>query len=136
MTNGVQARAALRNSGAAIRGEAATPRLRAIPVTPAAAERSSGATIAIVYDWRVGTSIWLMLKRTRSTAAASGSVGMNVTSRSRTFDGKWLKTIVRINPNRRASGPVARADRPASRFEQSRPLVGIVHTAELPAHLE
>ena len=30
------------------RGDAATPRLRAMPVTPAAAARSSGATIAIV----------------------------------------------------------------------------------------
>ena len=37
----------------------AAPVVRATPVTPAAAERSSGSTTAMTYDWRVGTSIWL-----------------------------------------------------------------------------
>ena len=36
------------NRGAAKRGESAAPVVRAIPVTPAAAERSSGSTTAIV----------------------------------------------------------------------------------------
>ena len=35
----------------------AAPVVRAMPVTPAAAARSSGSTTEITYDWRVGTSI-------------------------------------------------------------------------------
>ena len=35
-------------------GEIAAPVVRATPVTPAAADRSSGSTTAITYDWRVG----------------------------------------------------------------------------------
>lgn len=35
---------------------------------PPAAERSSGATTMTTYDWRAGTSIWLMQKRATSTA--------------------------------------------------------------------
>ena len=49
----------------------AAPVVRAMPVTPAAAERSSGSTTAMTYDWRVGTSIWLRLKRSSRTATAS-----------------------------------------------------------------
>ena len=41
--------------------------VRATPVIPDAAERSSGATTAIMYDCLVGTSIWLMLNRTSSS---------------------------------------------------------------------
>ena len=48
MTNGSPGTADVTTSGAAISGEAATPRLRAMPVMPAAADRSSGSTIAIV----------------------------------------------------------------------------------------
>ena len=50
-----------------IDGEIAAPSVRAMPVTPAAAERSSGSTTAIMYDWRVGTSIWLSANRASST---------------------------------------------------------------------
>ncbi len=50
----------------------AAPVVRATPVTPAAAERSSGSTTAMTYDWRVGTSIWLRLnRRSRTTTASS-----------------------------------------------------------------
>ena len=59
----------------AIDGEIAAPTVRAIPVTPAAAERSSASTTAITYDWRVGTSIWLSENRSSKTATASGRVG-------------------------------------------------------------
>ena len=44
-------------------GAIEAPTVRATPVIPAAAERSSGRTTAIKYDCLVGTSIWLMLKR-------------------------------------------------------------------------
>ena len=73
-----------------------------MPVTPAAAERSSGSTTAMTYDWRVGTSIWLRLNRSSRTATASGSVGMSGTRISSTFDGRWVKTIVLMSPIRAA----------------------------------
>ncbi len=116
MRNGRLASDAVANSGPAISGAAATPRLRAIPVTPAAADRSSGATIAIVYDCRVGTSIWLIAKRARSAVTASGRVGISGTSISSTFDGRCVNTIVRTSPKRAASRPAASAEKPASRF--------------------
>src|SRR5665648_1303929 len=61
-------------------GEMAAPTERAIPVTPEAADLSSGATTAMVYDWRVGTSICEILKRASRTAMASGRVGISGTS--------------------------------------------------------
>jgi hypothetical protein len=59
----------------------------ATPVTPPAAARSPGVTTAITYDCRAGTSIWLMLKRTRSTATADHNDGISGTRIRRTFDG-------------------------------------------------
>jgi hypothetical protein len=49
----------------------AAPVVRATPVIPAAADRFAGLTTAIVYDCRVGTSIWLMLNRARRTNTAN-----------------------------------------------------------------
>ena len=89
-------------------------------MTPAAADRSSGSTTAIVYDCRVGTSIWLMLNRISSTATASSSVGMNGTRISSTFDGRCVNTIVRISPNRAASGPAASAETAARMLAANR----------------
>src|SRR6478609_4788461 len=83
-------------------GEIAAPVVRAIPVTPAAADRSSGSTTAMTYDWRVGTSIWLRLNRSSRTAIASGSVGISGTRINRMFEGRWVKTIVLMRPNRAA----------------------------------
>src|SRR5512143_3692522 len=81
-------------SAPVIEGEMAAPVVRATPVTPAAAERSSGSTTAIVYDWRVGTSICEMLKRSSSTSTANGSVGINGTRISRTFEGICVNALV------------------------------------------
>ncbi len=55
----------------------ATPVVRATSATPAAADRLSGSTTTIVYDWRVGTSIYEMLERSSSASTASGKVGIN-----------------------------------------------------------
>ncbi|HKZ63329.1 MAG TPA: hypothetical protein VJ400_02690, partial [Thermoplasmata archaeon] len=55
------------------------PRLRAIVVKLAAAVRSSGGTTLIVYDCRVGTSIWERDMRARYAPSASGSEGMSGT---------------------------------------------------------
>src|SRR5664280_869630 len=79
-------------------GEIAAPTERAMFVTPEAAERSSGDTTAIVYDWRVGTSICEMLNRKSKTVIANGSVGMSGTRISNIFDGMCVKTIVLIKP--------------------------------------
>src|SRR5512135_1660415 len=84
-------------------GASAAPTDRAILVTPEAAERSSGATTAIVYDCRVGTSIWEMLNRRSNRVIASGSVGISGTSISSTLEGTCVKTIVLIRPILRAS---------------------------------
>ena len=97
-------------------GEIAAPVVRATPVTPAAAERSSGSTTAMTYDWRVGTSIWLSVKRNSRTATASGSVGMSGTRISSRFDGMWVKTIVLMSPNRAAIRAADSDDTAASRF--------------------
>ncbi len=97
-------------------GEIAAPVVRATPVTPAAADRSSGSTTAITYDWRVGTSIWLRLYRSSRTRIASGSVGMIGTRISSTFDGRWVNTIVLMRPNRAAIRAADKDDTAASRF--------------------
>src|SRR5579872_5986323 len=92
-------------------GEIAAPTERATVVIPEAAERSSGCTTAIVYDCRVGTSICEMQKRTSRTATASVTFGIKGTRISSTFDGRCVKTIVLISPNRfaRLDAPIAEA---------------------------
>lgn len=45
------------SNGPAMTGDREAPVVRAMPVIPEAADRSSGLTTAMVYDWRVGTSI-------------------------------------------------------------------------------
>src|SRR3989304_6007259 len=97
-------------------GEIAAPMERAILVTPEAAERSSGDTTAIVYDWRVGTSICEMLNRNSRTVTANGSVGMGGTRISSTFDGMCVKTIVLIRPILSASRTARKAEVPAHIF--------------------
>ena len=70
----------------------------------------------MTYDWRVGTSIWLRLNRRSRTATASGSVGISGTRMSSTFDGRWVKTIVLISPNRAAIRAADSDDTAASRL--------------------
>src|SRR5262245_61120597 len=76
------------------------PRERAKSVMPAAAERSSGATTANVYDCRVGTSICEMLKRRSRIMIAHVSLGISGTRIKRMLDGMWVKTIVFTKPIR------------------------------------
>jgi hypothetical protein len=94
----------------------AAPIVRATPVIPAVADRSSGRTIAIVYDCLVGTSIWLMLNRARRIRIASSRFGMSGTRIRRIFDGKCVKTIVLTMPIRAASRDASRAEIPANTF--------------------
>ena len=103
-------------NGVAIRGAGAAERVRAIPVTPAAAERSFGSTTATTYDWRAGTSIELRLKRAKSTSAARGRLGMSGSAMSRMFPGMWVNTMVRISPMRAARRAATNEERPASTF--------------------
>src|SRR5215470_12234706 len=101
-------------------GLKAAPVVRATPVIPAAADRSSGLTTAIVYDCRVGTSIWLILNRTSKTAIAQRGVGIIGTSSSSTLEGKCVKTIVLTRPKRNANREAARADSPANTLAQKK----------------
>ena len=57
MKKGKLSSAGLPRRGPVTTGATEDPVVRAIPVIPAAEERSSGLTTAMVYDWRVGTSI-------------------------------------------------------------------------------
>src|ERR1700687_2276022 len=100
------------------KGLIAAPMVLATPVIPAAADRSSGLTTAIVYDCLVGTSIWLMLKRARRTITASGRFGISGTSSSKMLEGKWVSTIVRIRPNRAASREARSAEIPDKILDQ------------------
>jgi len=60
-----------------------------------------------VYDWRVGTSIWERLDRATQTTTDESNVGANANAMRSTLDGRWVKTMVLIRPNRRASGTAA-----------------------------
>src|SRR5262249_5713983 len=97
-------------------GDRAAPVVRATPVTPAAADRSSGSTTAAVYDWRAGTSICEMGKRSSNTATPHGRGGISGTRIRSRVDGTRGKTNVRRRRERRASAPAARADTAASRL--------------------
>src|SRR5512136_1463144 len=76
--------------------------VRVVLVKPAAGVRSASSTMAMTYDWRVGTSIWERDWRQRSRATAVTGVGAKATAMRKTLDGTWLKTMVRRRPIRRA----------------------------------
>ena len=78
-------------------GEMDAPTERAMAVTPDAAERSSGATTAIVYDWRVGTSIWEMLNRRRRTPFAWYNLVGSFATATGALAGGWLAQILQSN---------------------------------------
>jgi len=100
--------------GPAKNGASEAPVVLATPVIPAAADLSSGTTIAIVYDCLVGTSICEMLNRTSRTSTASCSVGISGTKISRILDGRCLNTIVRTRPICAASRDASSAEIPAN----------------------
>src|SRR6202163_3016680 len=103
MKNGALIREGRANINPTNNGLIAAPVVRATPVIPAAAERSSALTTAMVYDCLVGTSIWLMLKRKSKTEMARGRFGISGTRISKIFDGRCVATIVFTKPNRAAS---------------------------------
>src|SRR5215469_14231988 len=70
----------------------------------AAAGRSSGATTAMTYELRVGTSICDKALRASSRTIAIVRFGANGTRTRNRFDGKCVNTIVLISPKRRARG--------------------------------
>src|SRR5215468_8956996 len=81
-----------------MKGLAAEARLRGTDVMLAAAGRSSGGTIAITYELRVGTSICESALRTKGIAI-----------RHR-LDGMWVRTIVLTRPIRFAMRTATRYD--------------------------
>src|SRR5712675_3619806 len=101
-------------------GLMAAPVVRATPVIPAAAERSSALTTAIVYDCLVGTSIWLMLNRKSKTATASERLGISGTRISKILEGRCVATIVLTRPNLAASRDAINAEIPAKMLAQKK----------------
>src|SRR5262249_5613897 len=79
-------------------GGSAEARLRGTVVTLAAA----GLTPATTYDVRAGTSICDSAARASRQVTASAAVGMKAVRISRPLAGRWVKTIVRTSPMRRA----------------------------------
>src|SRR6266480_7420246 len=120
MKNGTLIQEGLANIKPTNKGLMAAPVVRATPVIPAAAERSSARTTAIVYDCLVGTSIWLILKRTRRTKTASLRLGISGTRMSKMLEGRWVKTMVLISPKREARRDASSAEIPAKIFAQKK----------------
>src|ERR1700722_12168265 len=116
MKNGKLIREGLANRSPAKTGASAAPVVRATPVMPAAEDRSSGRTMAMVYDCLVGTSIWLMLKRNRSTKTDRERFGIRGTRMSRMLEGRCVYTIVLTKPNRDAKRDATKAETPAKTF--------------------
>src|SRR4029453_2254556 len=88
--------------------------LRGTDVMLAAAGRSSGETIAITYELRVGTSICDSALRTNSSAITQPSSGTNGIAIRHRLEGMWVKTIVLTRPVGRAIRTAARNDSAAS----------------------
>src|SRR5260370_37928898 len=110
MKNGTFIQEGRANRNPTNKGLMAAPVVRATPVIPAAAERSSARTTAIVDDCLVGTSIWLILKRTRRTKTASIRVGISGTRMSKMLEGRCVKTMVLIRPKREDSRDASTAE--------------------------
>jgi hypothetical protein len=70
----------------------------------------------MTYVLRAGTSIWEMVKRATSIAAAARGVGMRGTRRSRMFEGKCENSIVFMAPNLLTKYAAATPDSPATTF--------------------
>ena len=122
MKNGTLISAGRANMKPTNSGLIAAPIVRATPVMPAAADRSSGA-----HD---GHDVRLPRRHVHLADAeshqqhetASGSVGISGTRISSTFDGRCVTTIVRTSPNRAASRDASSAEMPGKdvRAEENR----------------
>src|SRR6187431_2507420 len=93
-------------------GLAADARLRGTDVMLAAAGRSSGVTIAITYELRVGTSICDSALRISSSATTPARLGTNGIATRHRLDGMCVNTIVLTSPKRLAM-------RTATRYENA-----------------
>src|SRR5947209_3140622 len=91
-------------------GLAAEARLRGTAVMLAAAGRSTGVTIDITYELRVGTSICDSALRMNSSTITGLSAGMNGIRIRQMLDGMCVHTIVATSPKRFAK-------RTATRYE-------------------
>jgi hypothetical protein len=83
-------------------GPAAEARLRGTVVMLAAAGRSSGSTIAITYELRVGTSICDRKLRTRKSATTTAKLSTKGIAARHRFAGMCVNTIVFTSPIRSA----------------------------------
>ena len=116
MKNGTLIDAGWANKIPAKTGANAAPVVLDMPAMPAAADRSCGGTTAIVYDCRVGTSIWLILNRRSRTAIASETVGIRGIRIRRILEGRCVKTMVFTRPKRDARRDARSAETPEIKF--------------------
>src|SRR6266851_111205 len=91
-------------------GANAVARLLGTLVTLADTARSSGATIAITYDCRAGTSICDSEDRKSRNTIVSVAFGISPARISRAFEGRCVYTIVLILPIRATSADDANCD--------------------------
>src|SRR5689334_20175132 len=116
MKNGKLIRAGSAKRSPVKTGAIAAPVVLATDVMPAVADRSLALTIAMTYDCRVGTSIWLMLKRSSRTTIAEDRFGISGTRINKTLDGRCVKTMVFTKPNFDARRDASSAEIPANTF--------------------
>src|SRR6267142_7053689 len=90
--------------------EAAQAVVRTRLVAPLAKVRSAGATSAATYDCRVGTSISTKDSRSRNNASAQPVDGAKGTAIRNRLEGRWVKTMVRTRPMRRARNAAPRCE--------------------------
>src|SRR5262245_25626662 len=90
--------------------EAAQHKLRVKFVTPLANVRSWGATTAATYDCLVGTSISTRASRRRNSVTAQRAEGTKEAAIRKRLEGKWVNTMVLINPIRLASQAAPRCE--------------------------
>src|SRR6266852_5937637 len=83
-------------------GPTAHATLRLTFVTLLASVRSPGRTIAITYDWRVGTSISTNASRARNSVAATVALAAAGAAIRKRLDGRCVSTIVFTRPIRLA----------------------------------
>jgi hypothetical protein len=112
MKNGTLTQEGRANINPTNNGLMAAPVVRATPVIPAAADLSSLLTTAMMYDCLVGTSIWLILNRTRRTRTAIPRLGIRGTRIRRILEGRCVTTIVLMSPQRAARRAARSAENP------------------------
>src|SRR4051794_39577623 len=119
MTSGAPAKVPASSTPASA-GLIAEASVRGTAVTLAAAGWSCGATTAMTYDVRVGTSICDSAERISSNVRAIRRFGAKAAAIRHRLDGIWVNTIVLTRPTCRASQAATGYENAARRFDQKK----------------